>query len=331
MKDIDFDELDKAVSSVLGNESKPTSGHVPVTAGQAAIAVPQRTSLSVSPADQTDDNSKPPAPLSPAVRRGRFMDVVHPSSDMTAVSTATKPALVQPLAPDTSTLTDQPPEIITEVTPVESSAAAMAATEPKLDTIESPGVANESPVKRSPRTAAAPPREAEATHDDPVLTMVEDDTTLASPTEQPQKEAAKAPGRDEFDDLTVDKVIDPADTTAGTPFLPDTRVDKRPLGAFNDGEADEGASLAASSVNLQTIDIEAMDSTEQLASPHPSSASDENHADDTKPQHLFDSESYPAPLAKKKNAASIWLWIVLVIALLAAGSALGYFWYVNGF
>lgn len=59
MQDIDFDEIDRAVSSTMGGEREPE--------------VPERSEP--APASR---------PTPPAARRssGRFMDVVHPSSDM---------------------------------------------------------------------------------------------------------------------------------------------------------------------------------------------------------------------------------------------------------
>ena len=77
MQDIDFDELDRAVSSATG----------------APVETPAPSDDSV-----TVKNSAPAASSTPAARRssGRFMDVVHPSSDM------------RPATPERST--PRPPE-----------------------------------------------------------------------------------------------------------------------------------------------------------------------------------------------------------------------------
>ncbi|MFY9227993.1 MAG: hypothetical protein WAO28_01545 [Candidatus Microsaccharimonas sp.] len=65
MQDIDFDELDRAVSSTL-SPTRPSNT-------EKTDAVPVGT-----------PDSATPRPVAPAARRssGRFMDVVHPSSDM---------------------------------------------------------------------------------------------------------------------------------------------------------------------------------------------------------------------------------------------------------
>lgn len=65
MQDIDFDELDRAVSSTL-NPTRPSD------------------TVKTDPVPVRTPNPVTPHPVAPAVRRssGRFMDVVHPSSDM---------------------------------------------------------------------------------------------------------------------------------------------------------------------------------------------------------------------------------------------------------
>lgn len=73
MKDLDFDELDRAVNSVISNNPKPSDDLV--AAETPAQPIP---SLPVIPV-------VPIVPFVPSVPRpstGRFMDVVHPSSDM---------------------------------------------------------------------------------------------------------------------------------------------------------------------------------------------------------------------------------------------------------
>ena len=73
MQDIDFDELDRAVNSVISDASAPAPEHEEREAPEVKreVEVPERKQI-----------SRPT--VSPAARRsnGRFMDVVHPSSDM---------------------------------------------------------------------------------------------------------------------------------------------------------------------------------------------------------------------------------------------------------
>ena len=69
--DPDFNDLDKAVSSLVGNTSKNAAK--PVDSPQPPVV-----------------NSKDSSQLKPHASRGRFMDVMHPSSNM-ATSTPTTP------------------------------------------------------------------------------------------------------------------------------------------------------------------------------------------------------------------------------------------------
>lgn len=82
MRELDFDELDRAVSSLLGGTSTPS-------ADDSASATTPTQPAKDAPLGSSDSASPSIVP-SPASRRGgRFMDVVHPSSDMkTADGTA---------------------------------------------------------------------------------------------------------------------------------------------------------------------------------------------------------------------------------------------------
>jgi hypothetical protein len=97
MSDIDFDELDRAVNGALGGTpaprpaaditpvQKPEQPSVPtferVERTTIATAV---TPTSVPAAEPVSSVNPPPVSVAPAARRssGRFMDMVHPSSDM---------------------------------------------------------------------------------------------------------------------------------------------------------------------------------------------------------------------------------------------------------
>lgn len=70
MSDIDFDELDRAVNGALNN--------IPTPKAAPEIPAPQKESV------QTISPLHTPLTPTPAARRssGRFMDMVHPSSDM---------------------------------------------------------------------------------------------------------------------------------------------------------------------------------------------------------------------------------------------------------
>ena len=106
MKDIDFDELDRAVGSALGTDNNAN----PDTSAPSVVSV----SDDVSKADTTPlESGSAPAmtkPASPARRRGQFLDMVHPSADMRSTtplpSTARK--TIAPINADTA------PELVSE-------------------------------------------------------------------------------------------------------------------------------------------------------------------------------------------------------------------------
>lgn len=99
MSDIDFDELDRAVNGALGTTpSQPKD----------ELDIPERNDAQpVTPVERTRmDPTSPvassaPARPAPAARRssGRFMDIVHPSSDMRSSSPAPAPTPTAQAAP----------------------------------------------------------------------------------------------------------------------------------------------------------------------------------------------------------------------------------------
>ncbi|MBC7565001.1 hypothetical protein H7100_02085 [Candidatus Saccharibacteria bacterium] len=82
MQDIDFDEIDRAVNSVTSGDVQTTvSAHTaPDLSNEPAASVPNPVAIETP----TIPEAEAPAIATPASRRssGRFMDVVHPSSDM---------------------------------------------------------------------------------------------------------------------------------------------------------------------------------------------------------------------------------------------------------
>ncbi len=83
MTDIDFDELDKAINSLVSGDSKKGTATATIPATPVAPvepAVPVLTPAPATPAASPTPSLTVPTP--PSRPQGRFMDVVHPSSDM---------------------------------------------------------------------------------------------------------------------------------------------------------------------------------------------------------------------------------------------------------
>lgn len=271
MSDIDYDELDRAVNS-LANQ--------PAASTPAPQATAPNSPDSTSGAPQVKPDTQPVASRRSS---GRFMDVVHPSSDM-------RPVTVPPRA---------------------SSREA-------------------SPLQ--------PPGRAQIQPDVPAK-----DLQTSSPAES-----------------TMPVAVD-------SPFLPDTKVEKRPLGAFTDVEAQEPTSPDFSikpvaepdrpiesdtplprelQDDLLTVETNEEAPTSQAVESEKAAASQPNSApiapasilqqyvektDKVEPPttSIFDVGSYQKTVGSKKKKKSGWLvvlWIVLLVIVGAGAGAAVYFY-----
>jgi hypothetical protein len=186
MQDIDFEELDRAVSSVLGDAPASEA----VQPASESIATP----------------TQPTAPQpSPAARRtpGRFMDVVHPSSDMKTppARPAASPVLTPLVLPDE---------------PEQPSAGPVV-----MDIVKAPVTSTD--------TAASPPEEVSSEANESSEFRWPDPLDVAS--DEPS-DAASEGVVPETDPIPAEPISTlPA---LDSPFISDAKVEKRPLGAFSD-------------------------------------------------------------------------------------------------
>jgi hypothetical protein len=246
MKDLDFDELDRAVNSLMTNVPKTTTPPgeekiktLDITPTLDDNAQPQFDRLEKLAAQVTDgketansaipplatptipsrpgasaiQSSPRPAVAAPAARRaGRFMDVVHPSSDMNTK----KPDM--PVSRQGVTIEPRSKApLIQEVSPVKP---AVSSPEPTMSQSESDSVVAPIPDETVP-TAPEPAEKTAPVSDwpDPLdiaphASLKEEDKKEET-TPQPETSA-------EQDDLSA--------TPLSSPFLPDAKVEKRPLG-----------------------------------------------------------------------------------------------------
>jgi hypothetical protein len=280
MQDIDFDEIDRAVSSTIGPKPKAEDS------SDSSVAV------NVS---RSEDRAPAPAPT-PAARRssGRFMDVVHPSSDMRSPSSE-RPERSEPRKPE-----------------------APAPTEPEARSTEWPDPLDFHGFKmdEEPATAPTPPQDTS-----------EPDTT--KPLE--------------------------------SPFLSDTKVEKRPLGAFSTNEATKEPPAAPEEPEtplLEAPDEELIpaetEKAEEPATPEEPEAPTEPQPAPVEAEEpvgptsitqqykeqpsttdqpsgaIFDTEAYHQPLAhpeKKRSGAMVIVWIIALI-LLGVGAGAGVYFFV---
>lgn len=366
MKDLDFDELDKAVNSLM--TEVPRSDEVPTGEEEKTLDItptlgvndtPSFDTLSASTAEAAQVAAISPVARKEAVtdapitrRAGRFMDVVHPSSDMKnsanlAHQISRQGATIEPRGANQ-------PDVPRPVAPSTSTQPALQQSSPR------PPVAADTPADTWP---------------DPLEIANFKDSALA------KEEGNKVIS------VESDASTQPPDQTPLTsPFLPDTKVEKRPLGSaippageepnpvlsadtdvHNDTtNGDPNAQLPASpsdtppqlpeELQQDMIAVEAdthmgVPKTEQtppadekllasgtvpgvipsVASPVtsagpisiPQQYREEPSTGDQENGGIYDTDSYHKPLVRPTKKKSGWLWVVWIVVILLVGAGAG--------
>lgn len=222
MKELDFDELDRAVNSLMTNASKTppppkkdTEQTLIITPTIKGDDTPSLDTLDTKvsqitgqPAQKSDEPLSTATPTaapaarstvsSVAARRGRFMDMVRPG--------ATQPTATTP-------------------TPVSRQGIAIEPTRPLVnDIIPTTGSAK-------PDVVAAPAKAEEPVATAQIHTDIEPDTS-GNNSEWPDPLDMANSVKKDTSSSTVSKPSGSifGDEPLSSPFLPDTRVEKRPLG-----------------------------------------------------------------------------------------------------
>lgn len=189
MTELDFDELDKAVNSLMAEDGKPAD-ETTTSAVASSSSVDQTVAAAPAPNLTSSAPTESAVVPSPAVRRrGQFMDVIHPSSNMRQA-----PAQVSRAA------TDVTPPSVEEAVSVDDTSVTEAPVDAPVVT----------------------PKPADAQTVTPEVSPVEDDITPASEAVPPAPDHSV-----ETTDPTPAEEVAPLTS----PFLPDAKVDKRPLGS----------------------------------------------------------------------------------------------------
>lgn len=356
MTELDFDELDKAVNSLMGDKKEPV-GSVPASPPQdatpaatpatPATPAPVASEPASTPSQVPSSQSVRPTPM--ALRRsGRFMDVV-PAVRKDPAS-ATKP----PVSRQGATL--QPSSPVVEPEPLKT---AETAPPPQA------------PAATEPPTTDWP---------DPLELVSKNTSDAENPLPEASSiEEAATPALKELEwENKASDVKNTTDEPLSSPFLPDAKVEKRPLGgALPAPESpllaeDGNTQLPALPKDVEpalpeelhgdVVSIEADNSTtdpSRHAAPEPSvpevkraempapkevkpavtvteaaaptgptsipqQYKEESATGDTKNGAIYDTKSYHQPLshpAKKKSGWGWVLWILLILVLGAGGGA----------
>jgi len=354
MKDLDFDELDRAVNSLIGNKTSSVTPAEPLLtapAPQAELA-PVASPLLIEPSED-----KPVQALPLAARRtsGRFMDVVHPSSDMRSTSMPTRPmsrvgtTIQAPKTVQGAYGSPSTPETVVEST----SSKPDTTTSPEWpDPIDFHGFDGEKKevvdtIGESPvQTSVPEPQEAvlEVDEDSDISKLADDiNATLAGTTEQP----------------------------LNSPFLSDAKVEKRPLGTFSlnetttpevpapivvppvvvkpEAETPEAVStgnnsnvptetntpmpaelqddllqLESDNVTLPAPEVKAVEDSAPIGPTSITQQYKEQPSTSDQPTGaIFDTHAYQKPLAHPAKKKSGWTWVIWTLALIIVGAGAG--------
>ena len=243
MTEFDFDELDRSISAAMAKNNAKKAND---SAGQSAPGVsrsmtPERRSApEISrPAGASESTVKP---IVGSHRRGQFMDMVHPSSNMTARRSqivSRKPHTVQPITPPSERdAAQEPPLSLSANTETnDSKVETHSAEQPAVDAFqfdkESTGAAN--------GTSFVEPKNSDIAEHDFRSNMnsqtINNDSPLppASSVDAPLADMADTAAHDDRQASAASELHEPAYTEPeiqASPFLPNAKPAKRPLDAW---------------------------------------------------------------------------------------------------
>jgi len=353
MKDLDFDELDRAVNSILSdNEKVPTaSPEIPQILPRAPLPI-VTTESQDEPVirienDLTSSVVQSPLvkPVLPATRRtGRFMDVVHRSSDMRKANTIAAPSRIA-TASSFATVENtrrnalQTPASDNTVVSVEQSTTATPYAAPLVsewpDPVDIPASLTspflpDAKVEKRPlgghQTEASMPAELvmgalepTAAHLDLQNTLEHDGALLSSETEGKADDRQLPPEVENAApilpvELSSDLVtIESEDAAKSSESEPST-VDITPLEMIHghmgvpDATSDIETNKEVSFLGAGSIPQQY---TAQL------STSDTSHAP------MYDTDEVNPVLVHPAKKKSGWLWVVWIMLILALGAGMG--------
>ncbi|MBB1555550.1 hypothetical protein HG445_000975 [Candidatus Saccharibacteria bacterium] len=273
MSEIDFDELDRAVNDLMSNvdtskrheglddpEDKVVTLDSSSTESGKVASSPVAETTTVTPMSAPE--AKPaPAQSSPLAvkRRGQFMDMVHPSSDMTSASRPVKRDGVSIMPPSETVSTSPSTESVKKPSSVTNTPVNNKPV-PTLSSIRTPSSTTAVPMPMSTPAPAVPSAEKSSR---PTTSSAIQPPVQPNPT-APIASSYSSPGVIEPSDNKNDQpeevasveseipaeIVDEASSISSpqplptAPFLSDARVEKRPLGANSESAAKPPQNIA---------------------------------------------------------------------------------------
>lgn len=307
MDDINFDELDKAVSSAMKPATEPS-----VAMPAEPVQPPAVVSADSTPAEVTT-----PSPVLPVKRRGQFMDIVHTTNSRpTTPSVSREASTIKPLNPEIikadggivgSGIAPEPAQADIAETSFEQPAAESTARQ-DFNVEAEPSTGPSAPV-------ITPFVEGAQVEKRPLGAFADSDTmneTTAESTTEPASVAPEEPAAAETVTMDTPEVAESADESVGEQSESDV-IDQSPdttAPAFmND---DYATTLMPDEGPAQSIPQQYQVDNSLTAS--------EDHS-------VFDTTQYHQPLlppTKPNHGRKVLMYVLLVILMLAIGSAAGY-------
>jgi hypothetical protein len=280
MSELDFDELDKAVNTLMSDVPRaepPKTDDVKTLNITPTLSDASRPSLAQldSALSEANGSTSPPAPFqkpaalttpppSLATRRtGRFMDVVHPSSNMKSGLRRAAPASRQGVfvQPDEKLLTAMSADQSDVI-------QAVDLTTPAADTDIIQNSSSE-PIPASPsetKNEWPDPLEMSGYETEPNVSAVVEVPEEVSPS--PSELSLVEESDDDDDIFTIDGLDERDLQPTNSPFIADAKVEKRPLGGTPVDETSEELGRAPVLGVLVTDTAASTDPSDQLpASP----------------------------------------------------------------
>lgn len=290
MTEFDFDELDRSISAAMAKNNAKKAND---SAGQSAPGV----SRSMTPERRSAPEISRPAgagestvkPIVGSHRRGQFMDMVHPSSNMTARRSqivSRKPHTVQPITPpsERDATQESPLSLNANTETNDSRVETHSAEQPAVDAFqfdkESTGAANDTSLVE-PKNSDIAERDFRSN----VNSQTVNDSPLppASSVDAPLADMADTAVHDDRQASAASELHEPAYTEPeiqASPFLPNAKPAKRPLDAWQHEQEPSMQQMNDLSAALQA-DLEVSQPGETLtANAIPAASRDSISADD---------------------------------------------------
>lgn len=209
MTEIDFDELDKAVNSLMADVSKPAP-ETPASTPVNSSSTPAVSSTPTTNSVPVNGDTKSAAPSLAAKRRGQFMDIVRPAGGKPTTTPTRRQGVT--IAPSVET-----------------------------DTTSTPDVDIESPLTAHASEATVP---SESSNVESSVTPETTSNDTATKSEWPDPiDLAIAEEKDQTNDNSPSSAESTSDSSSDeaspleSPFLPDAKPEKRPLGVLTSPDA----------------------------------------------------------------------------------------------